>query len=888
MKMQRLKMVDNKNLKKFISVIVIIAFIFQIDLFLCPQSQDELARKFHKARNAYINGQYISSRNSIERIIGIIKEKGLERKEILGECYLLLGAIYEKEDKPILAEENYRKAKKEYGTQSVKGVNLEDLEIYRRIVQEKEPQTKGKIEKEKKRIRKKKFPWLLVAIGVVAVGVLVYFLLIKPKKKYQLTVSRGEGVNGNPESGTYPYKKGTKVSYNYTAQDGYSDLEVLLDGRKVPESNTFKVEGNHILRATATPNVVKPVTDADQNRLEINEGSTAILNVKLSAQPKNNLNVTVTRLSGDNDIRIVSGASLTFTPSNWNIFQPVTLQAAEDVDIKDGEATILISTSDPDVEKEVIIAKEIDNDRLDFVTKPDNLSIVEGGTGAFQVRLSAEPSSNSNVITTISRVSGDSDITVQSGSTLTFTPANWHTYRTVILEASEDSDTENGEAIIRISASGLPDKDITAVEIDNDSLNFVTDTDDVSIAEGGTVAFQVKLSAQPSSDVTATVSRISGDSDITVQSGSTLTFAPDEWQTYKTVTLKASEDPDVINGEATIRISAPGIPDKAIKAGEIDNDSLTFVTDTEEVSIPEGGTAAFKVKLSAQPSSDVTATISRVNGDSDITVQSGSTLTFTASNWDTDQTVTLEAFEDLDAKNGKATIRINATGIPDKDIKAIEIENDSLNFDTDTDEVSIPEGGTAAFQVKLSAQPSSDVTATISRVSGDSDITVQSGSTLTFTAANWDIYQTVTLEASEDMDAENGEAAIRISSPGIPDKDIKAIEIENDSLNFDTDTDEVSIPEGGTAAFKVKLSAQPSSDVTVTISWVSGDSDIAVQSGSTLTFTAANWDAYQTVTLEASEDSDTVDGDATIRISASGIPDKDIIASEIDNDNPNP
>lgn len=39
----------------------------------------------------------------------------------------------------------------------------------------------------------------------------------------------------------------------------------------------------------------------------------------------------------------------------------------------------------------------------------------------------------------------------------------------------------------------------------------------------------------------------------------------------------------------------------------------------------------------------------------------------------------------------------------------------------------MPERGTAEFQVKLSAQPSSTVTVTVSRVSGDEDITVKSG-----------------------------------------------------------------------------------------------------------------------------------------------------------------
>ena len=104
--------------------------------------------------------------------------------------------------------------------------------------------------------------------------------------------------------------------------------------------------------------------------------------------------------------------------------------------------------------------------QLNFVTEPDSVTVPEGGTATFQVKLSAQPSST--VFASVSRFSGDTDITVQSGSSLTFTTSNWSTYQTVTLSAAEDADTTNGTATIRISASGLPNKDITAVESDND------------------------------------------------------------------------------------------------------------------------------------------------------------------------------------------------------------------------------------------------------------------------------------------------------------------------------------------------------------------------------------------------------------------------------------
>ena len=51
------------------------------------------------------------------------------------------------------------------------------------------------------------------------------------------------------------------------------------------------------------------------------------------------------------------------------------------------------------------------------------------------------------------------------------------------------------------------------------------------------------------------------------------------------------------------------------------------------------------------------------------------------------------------------------------------------------------------------------------------DITVQSGAALTFTPANWNVDQAVTLAAAEDVDIANGTAVIRLSATGIPSKD---------------------------------------------------------------------------------------------------------------------
>ncbi len=101
-----------------------------------------------------------------------------------------------------------------------------------------------------------------------------------------------------------------------------------------------------------------------------------------------------------------------------------------------------------------------------------------------------------------------------------------------------------------------------------------------------------------------------------------------------------------------------------------------------------------------------------------------------------------------------------------------------------------------------------------------------------------------------------------------------------------TDTNSVNVPEGGTAQFRVKLSARPATDVTVSVANVAGDSSISVQSGASLTFSSALWNVFKAVTLYAAVDADAIYGQATIRCSAPGFVNKNVTATEQDKDTP--
>ena len=70
--------------------------------------------------------------------------------------------------------------------------------------------------------------------------------------KHTLTVTKGTGVDGTPNSGTYTHNEGDTVNYNYSLQSGYTNLVVTLDDNTVANSGIITMDSEHTLTATAT------------------------------------------------------------------------------------------------------------------------------------------------------------------------------------------------------------------------------------------------------------------------------------------------------------------------------------------------------------------------------------------------------------------------------------------------------------------------------------------------------------------------------------------------------------------------------------------------------------------------------------------------------------
>jgi len=315
----------------------------------------------------------------------------------------------------------------------------------------------------------------------------------------------------------------------------------------------------------------------------------------------------------------------------------------------------------------------------------------------------------------------------------------------------------------------------------------------------------------------------------------------------------------------------------------------TIQTSVTTLNVNEGGSAQFGVRLSAAPpGGTATVNVARLSGDADLTVSGGSTLTFTSANFGTFQNVTISAAEDADTANGSAIFRVSSTGIPNVDVTANEVENDSVAIQTSVTTLAVNEGASAQYGVRLSAAPpGGTATVNVARLSGDADLTVSGGATLTFTSANFGTFQNVTISAAEDADTASGSAVFRASGTNLTPADVTANEVDNDMVAILTSVTTLPVNEGGSAQYGVRLSAAPPGGTAmVNVARISGDTDLTVSGGATLTFTSANFGTFQNVTISAAEDGDMANGSAVFRASGTNLTPADVTAMEVENDVP--
>ncbi|MEG5092807.1 DUF4347 domain-containing protein, partial [Microcoleus sp. B13-B4] len=171
-------------------------------------------------------------------------------------------------------------------------------------------------------------------------------------------------------------------------------------------------------------------------------------------------------------------------------------------------------------------------------------------------------------------------------------------------------------------------------------------------------------------------------------------------------------------------------------------------------------------------------------------------------------------------------------------------------------------GGKAEFTVKLNAAPTADVTIGL-RSDNLAEGTVSTNS-LTFTTANYDQPQPITISGVDDLVAD-GPIPYKIVTAAAVSTDVNYSNLDPDDVtvtNSDNETPGITVnptaglitgEDGTKANFTVVLNTQPTADVTIGLT--SDNVAEGTVSTNSLTFTSANWDTAQPVTVTGLNDS---------------------------------
>ncbi|MYH55715.1 MAG: hypothetical protein F4135_06170 [Acidimicrobiia bacterium] len=611
-------------------------------------------------------------------------------------------------------------------------------------------------------------------------------------------------------------------------------------------------------------------------------------------------------ITGGGDVS-VSPSSLTFNPSGstklWSTDQTVTVSAGSDDDISDESVSLSHSASGGDYGSVTgSVSVTVDDDDLpELSVAGPKTAVTEGGDTVFTISSDYAPAANLFVLLTVTDAVGSDFVASENegDKQVTLTTGSKSVSYTVPTVADSVDEPDGNIAVALRASSGVytiaPGSGLdTAAVNDDDSPGLMFSSSSVSVTEGGSSSYSVRLATQPSGAVTV---NITGGGDVSV-SPSSLTFNPSGstglWSTDQTVTVSAEEDPDSVNDSVVLAHAASGggyvFVSGDVTVSVTDNDTPNLVFSTSSVTVSEGSTTSYMVRLGSQPSDTVTVTIS---GADDVSV-SPSSLTFNATGntdlWNINQTVTVTAGQDPDSVNDTVTISHSASGGGYGSVTGsvtVTVEDDDDDEEEDVPALSISgpiaavtEGGNAVFTVTADKAPTADLTVllTVTDVAGsdfiasgdegDQQVTLTAGST---TAS----YTVSTVEDNTDEPDGNITVTLRTStgnytiasgsgSATATIQDDDTLPPPTPGLAFTPSS--LTVAEGGSSSYMVGLATEPSDTVTISIS---GDGDVSV-SPETLVFPVSDWETALAVTVNAGEDVDTADDSVSLSHSASG------------------
>uniref|UniRef100_UPI0025CE2842 DUF4347 domain-containing protein n=1 Tax=Microcoleus sp. CAWBG58 TaxID=2841651 RepID=UPI0025CE2842 len=366
---------------------------------------------------------------------------------------------------------------------------------------------------------------------------------------------------------------------------------------------------------------------------------------------------------------------------------------------------------------------------------------------------------------------------------------------------------------------------------------------------------------------------IGGTSGATGTTG-TINFAAGE--TSKTITLDVLGD-TIVEADETIVVLLSNPTGAGVTPTITTTSAITTIANDDKAGVTVspitgltttelGGKATFTVKLNSQPSANVTFGLSSSNV-AEGTVSPNS-ITFTPADYSQPKIVTVTGVDDLVA-DGNVVYKVVTAAAVSTDPIYRNLNPDDVtvtNSDNETPGITVnptaglttgEDGSKANFAVVLNTKPIADVTIGLNS-SNIAEGTVSTPS-LTFTPANWDTPQPVTVTGVDDSIGD-GDIEYKIitantvsTDTNYSNKDVADVGIsnkDNDTASISITPTEITATEGGAnGTYNVVLKSQPTAAVTIALTTGSQIEPIAP-----ITFTPNTWNIAQPVTVIAVDD----------------------------------
>lgn len=636
------------------------------------------------------------------------------------------------------------------------------------------------------------------------------------------------------------------------------------------------------------------------------DGGIATFTVRLATKPLSDVSFTLT--SSNTNEGTISTESITFSPANWGEEITITVTGVDDLiddddvpySIETGNATSFDSKYTGMNVPEVSVTNT-DNDVAGITVDPVvNLETTEaGGVASFNVKLNTEPIAD----VTIAISSNNTNEGTVLPASLKFTPLKWNEWQPVTITGVDDNidDDDVDYKIItgntvstdsKYSGKSVPDVSVTNTDDDDAGFTLSKTSGLITTEGGGSDSFTIKLNTRPTADVI--VSFTSNNTSEGIVTPASITFNSSNWDSPQPVTLTGVNDNvDDDDVEYSI-ITSPAVSadskydgmnpaDVAVTNQDDDIAGFTISPLVGLKTSEAGGVATFNVRLKTRPIYDVTLGLS----SSKPTEGSVSPvlLTFTPSDWDVDQPVTVTGVDDYIDDNDQEYIVITAPA-SSSDGKYDKIDpSDVTVTNTDNDVAGVivnplsglyttEAGGTAKFFVRLSSKPLTDVIITVESTKPLEGIPTPS--VLTFEADKWDVLQEITVTGQND-DLDDDDVAYSIVKQSVVSTDplysdiallsVSLINRDDDNAGYIFSATEVNYLESDAPAnVLVSLRSRPTSDVQIDL--VSGNTSKGTVSPANLTFAPALWNVSQEITITPVDNS-IMDGNVMFSITTS-------------------